>query len=591
MTRLMARPDPHSVTDDAQPTTRHLEWDAAVDFAQKRLSATATLHFKEATKAPTPLDLDARALEVSAVTDLSGAALKWEALAVDAILGTPLRVQVPAGVLGVRLTYRTAPGASALQWLDPSQTHGGKQPYLFSQCQAIHARSVLPCQDSPARRISYRASLSVPAGLVAVMAAAPVRSESKDGHTLFHFEMPQVIPPYLLAFAVGDLASKDLSARSRVWCEPGLLESAAWEFTDVERHLTAAEALFGPYDWERFDLLVMPPSFPYGGMENPRLTFLTPTLLAGDRSMVNVVAHELAHSWTGNLVTNVNAEHFWLNEGFTVFAERRILEALEGREVAEIHAALGRNDLDDSISRFEKAGQPELTRLRTKLAGIDPDEAFSVVPYEKGYLLLRALEAAAGRASFDALLKSWLAKHRFGSVSTDDFIAHFEKTAPGLLEKVNAMTWIDQPGVPADAPRAKSARLDAVKALVGTVPEAAAVASWTAIEWQLFLEWSPRTLTAAELAKLDERFHFSTAKNTEVHVGWLLLSLQCNSEAVLPQVDAFLGRVGRMKYLKPLFAALHGRPFTAARARELFEKNKARLHPIARQVIAGMLSK
>lgn len=587
----MARPDPHSVTDDAQPKTRHLEWDAVVDFAEKRLTATVTLHFQEATKAATPLDLDARALEVSSVTDLSRSALKWAQLPADPILGSPLRIEVPAGATGVRLSYRTGPDASALQWLEPSQTHGGKQPFLFSQCQAIHARSVLPCQDTPARRVSYRASLSVPVGLVAVMAAAPVRSEGKDGRTTFHFEMPQVIPPYLLAFAVGDLASKDLSPRSRVWSEPGLLESAAWEFHDVERHLTAAESLFGPYDWERFDLLVMPPSFPYGGMENPRLTFLTPTLLAGDRSMVNVVAHELAHSWTGNLVTNVNAEHFWLNEGFTVFAERRILEALEGTEVAELHAALGRTDLDESVARFDKAGTPELTKLRTTLTGIDPDEAFSVVPYEKGYLLLRALEAVAGRASFDALLKSWLGKHRFGSVNTDDFIAHCEKVSPGLLAKVNALKWIDEPGVPADAPRATSKRLDGVKALLGQVPEEKDVAGWSAIEWQLFLEGSPRTLSAADLASLDARFHFSTAKNTEVHVAWLMLSLQCGSDVVVPQVEAFLGRVGRMKYLKPLYAALHGRPSTAPIAKSVFAKNSARLHPIARQVISKLISK
>jgi leukotriene-A4 hydrolase len=587
----MARLDPHSVTDAAQPSTRHLEWEASVDFGTKRLTATATLHFKEPAASDTPLDLDARALEVSGATDLSGASLKWEALPPDAILGTPLRVHVPAGATGVKLAYRTAADASALQWLEPSQTHGGRQPYLFSQCQAIHARSLVPCQDSPARRISYRASLSVPRGLVAVMAAAPVKSEPQGDRTVFHFEMPQVIPPYLLAFAVGDLASKELSPRSRVWCEPGLLEAAAWEFEAVERHLEAAEALFGPYDWERFDLLVMPPSFPYGGMENPRLTFLTPTLLAGDRSMVNVVAHELAHSWTGNLVTNVNAEHFWLNEGFTVYAERRILEALEGTEVAELHAALGRNDLDDALKRFEGDGRPELTKLRTKLEGIDPDEAFSVVPYEKGYLLLRALEGAAGRAAFDALLKAWLTRHRFGAASTDDFIAHFEGAAPGLLAKVNARRWLDEPGVPADAPRAGSKRLDAVRAQVGRVPELDTVKGWTATEWQLYLEWSPRTLGAADLSTLDQRFGFSTAKNTEVHVAWLLLSLQCGSTVVLPQVEAFLGRVGRMKYLKPLFAALHARAETRAVAARVFAQNQGRLHPIARQVIGGLLAR
>ncbi len=587
----MARPDPHSVTDDAQPRTRHLEWHARVDFESKRLTATATLHFHAAPPVPTPLDLDTRALEVTRVTDLTGATLAWEFRPTDAILGTALRIQLPAGATAVKIDYRTAPDASALQWLDPAQTHGGQKPYLFSQCQAIHARSIVPCQDTPARRVSYRASLDVPQGLVAVMAAAPLASQPAGARTTFHFEMPQVIPPYLLAFAVGDLASKDLSPRSRVWSEPGILEAAAWEFADVERHLAAAEKLFGKYDWERFDLLMMPPSFPYGGMENPRLTFLTPTLLAGDRSMVNVVAHELAHSWTGNLVTNINAEHFWLNEGFTVFAERRILEALEGPEVAELHAALGRNDLDEAIARFVKAGTPELTRLRTKLAGIDPDDAFSVVPYEKGYLLLRALEAAAGREAFDRLLQSWLTAHRFGAVDTDDFIAHWEQRAPGLLAKVNALAWIDQPGLPADAPRAQSAKLDALKRITGRIPEVAEVSAWSATEWQLFLEWSPKTLTADQLATLDARFSLSKAKNTELHVAWLLLSMQCGSTVVLPQVEAFVGRVGRMKYLKPLFAALHAREATKPLAKAWFEKNRARLHPIAQQVIAGLLAK
>lgn len=584
----MARIDPHSVTDDAQPRTKHLEWSAHVDFETKRLTATAALHFHEAAKADGPFDVDARTLHVSKVTSLDGELLVWEALPPDAILGTPLRVHVKSGTKGVRFEYRTAPDASALQWLEPSMTHGGKKPYLFSQCQAIHARSVVPCQDTPGVRISYRATLEVPQGLVAVMAAAPLESK-KPG--VFEFEMPQVIPPYLLAFAVGDLASKDLSPRSRVWSEPGLLDAAAWEFADVEKHIEAAEKLFGPYDWERFDLLVMPPSFPYGGMENPRLTFLTPTLLAGDRSMVNVVAHELAHSWTGNLVTNTNAEHFWLNEGFTVFAERRILEALEGREVSELHAALGRHDLEETISRFAKAGTPDLTRLRTKLAGIDPDEAFSVVPYEKGYLFLRTLEGAAGREAFDVLLKSWLTAHRFGAATTDDFIAHCEKHAPGLLKKVKAEDWIDQPGIPMDAPKAQSSRLDALRKFEGAIPEAKDVVGWTPSEWQLWLDRAPRSLTAAQLNELDMRFSLSAVKNTEILVAWLVLSLQCGSTTVLPQVEAFVSKYGRMKYLKPLFSALHARPETKPVAKSLFAKCAPRFHPIARQVISGMLAK
>lgn len=581
---MATRPDPHSVTDDSQPKTRHLEWQARVDFGSRTLTATATLHF-HAPAPGGPLDLDSRGLEIQSVRSLEGADLAWAALPVDAILGTPLRITLPAGATGVRIAYRTSPDASALQWLEPAQTQGGTHPFLFSQCQAIHARSLVPCQDTPARRISYSATLEVPEGLVAVMAAAP---GAKSSAGAFHFEMPQVIPPYLLAFAVGDLVSKDLSPRSRVWAEPGQVEAAAWEFADVERHLDAAESLFGAYDWERFDLLVMPPSFPYGGMENPRLTFLTPTLLAGDKSLVNVVAHELAHSWTGNLVTNVNAEHFWLNEGFTVFAERRILEALEGRDVAELNAALGRNDLEAAVKRFEAGGTPELTQLRTKLEGIDPDEAFSVVPYEKGYLFLRTLEDVIGRVRFDVLLKSWLQAHRFGSASTDDFLAHVEKTEPGLLAKVDAPAWIDQPGIPADAPRAKSLLLEQVRAELGHVPEHGVTRGWSSTQWQLFLEDSPRTFTREQLKELDARFGFSKSKNSEVLVGWLLLALQSGSLEVVPEVEAFLSRVGRMKYLKPLFAALLKQ--APERARATFEAIKPRLHPIAKQVIGNALA-
>ncbi len=575
----MARLDPHSVADASQPIVTRFNWDARVDFESKRLHCAVTLELSDSVSKKTLLDLDTRGLEVESVTS-GDDPLEFEWLKADPVLGTGLRVHLINRVGRVVIKYRTSNEASALQWLDPAQTHGGKQPYLFSQCQAIHARSLVPCQDTPARRVSYSATLHVPKGLVAVMAAAP--RSSGDG--VFTFEMPQPIPPYLLAFAVGDLASKALSPRSSVWAEPGVLTSAAWEFADVEKHLHAAEALFGPYDWERFDLLVMPPSFPYGGMENPRLTFLTPTLLAGDKSLVNVVAHELAHSWTGNLVTNTNAEHFWLNEGFTVFAERRILEALEGTEIAALHAALGRNDLNDAIARFTKAGTPELTKLRTHLDGIDPDEAFSVVPYEKGYLFLRTLEDALGREKFDVLLKAWLAAHRFKSANTDDFLAHVEKHAPGLLAKVNADQWIDQPGVPANAPESKSARLDALKAVVGTIPEN--TAKWTAAEWQLFLDWTPRDSKHDYLRSLDAKFSLSNSKNSEILCGWLTLALQSGLTEVLPAAEAFLARVGRMKYLKPLYGAL-----PRAEAKRIFGAQRPRYHPIAQQVIASLLSK
>jgi aminopeptidase N len=347
-----------------------------------------------------------------------------------------------------------------------------------------------------------------------------------------------------------------------------------------------AEALFGPYDWDRFDLLTMPPSFPYGGMENPRLTFLTPTLLAGDRSLVNVLAHELAHSWTGNLVTNANAEHFWLNEGFTVFAERRILAALEGDEVCALHAALGRKALDEALDRF--AATPAYTRLQTDLEGIDPDEVYSQVPYEKGYLFLRTLEDAVGSDVFSTFLRRYIATFRFRSITTADFVAFASRELPGALERIGADEWLSGSGLPANAPRARSARLDAIEALHGVPPADALADAWTPTEWTLYLESVPRPATPALCAWLDARL--ADSSNYEVLVAWLVLAVASGHLAVLPRVEGVLGSVGRMKYLRPLYRALAARADTRDAARRIFEGAKAGYHPIARQGIAGLLA-
>lgn len=582
------RVDPHSYASALQPRTTSFAWKATLDFDAKVLRGEVTLQLAAPVAEAGPLDLDTRDLAIDAVSGSDGA-LPFTLHPAEPVLGSRLEVQLPKGETEVRIRYRTSPGASALQWLDPAMTLGGQHPYLFSQCQAIHARSVLPCQDTPAFRVTYQAELVVPRQLRAVMAAAHLGREERPDVAFERFAMPQPIPPYLLAFAVGDLASRDLSPRSRVWAEPAQVEAAAWEFSDVEKMMKAAEALFGPYDWERFDLLVMPPSFPYGGMENPRLTFLTPALLAGDKSLVNVVGHELAHSWTGNLVTNANAEHFWLNEGFTVYAERHILEALEGPEVAGLHEAIGFKDLEAALKRFEK--QPELTRLRTHLAGVDPDEAFSVVPYEKGYLFLKTLEAAAGREAFAQMLKKWLADRRFGVATTDDFLAHFDAELPGVLAKVDAPAWVDGPGLPKNHPVPKSSRLDAVMALGGRLPEASQVAAWTPTEWQLFLDAFTRPAPLETLRALDERFALSKSKNPEVLVSFLTLACESGQGALwLAEVEGVVTRLGRMKYLRPLYKALAAHAPTKAAAKALFEKLKGRYHLIAQHVLTGVLA-
>lgn len=581
----MARLDPHSYCDDTQAQTESFALSARVDFATQTIAAEVTLVFR--TPANGRLDLDTRELAIERVEDASGAVVEHVLHPPEPILGQRLELVLARPTASVRIVYRTSPHASALQWLAPAQTGGGVHPFLFSQCQAIHARSLVPLQDTPRLRVRYTAELVFPRELQLVMAAAD-RGRREDGELAIHqFEMPQPIPPYLFAFAIGELASRELSSRCRVWAEPGLVDAAAYEFAGVESMIGAAEGLFGPYEWERFDILTMPPSFPYGGMENPRLTFLTPTVIVGDRSLVSVVAHELAHSWTGNLVTNANAEHFWINEGFTVYAERRILEALSGSDVAALDAALGRRELDESLRRF--ADRPALTKLRTHLAGIDPDDAYSLVPYEKGYLFLCALEAVVGRDRFSRFLRDYIETFRFGAITTEELEAYLDVALPGALAAANARAWIDGEGIPPSARPIRSVRLDAIEALAAAVPTPAQSAGWSPIEWALYIESLPRPAPEATCRTLDDQYQLTASTNHDVLVPWLRLALESGYMAVIPRVEQVLASVGRMKYLRPLYTALAKNAQTRAVAAASFARNRASYHPIAQQMVETIL--
>jgi hypothetical protein len=404
--------------------------------------------------------------------------------------------------------------------------------------------------------------------------------------------MPQPIPPYLLALAVGELESRDLSPRSRVWAEPGTVEQAAWEFAGIEDMITRAEGLFGPYDWDRYDMLVLPPSFPYGGMENPRMTFLTPTILAGDRSLVDVVAHELAHSWTGNLVTNSNMEHFWLNEGFTVWAERRILEALHGPEAAALGWAIGQQGLDKDLERL--GSDSPLTRLRTELDGIDPDDAFSLVPYEKGSRFLALLERIAGRPRFDAAIRRYMERFRFGTLTTEELMAFLEEQLPGVAAEAGAEEWLYRPGLPGNAPVFRSRRLEELTDLAagwgeGRRPTEEQVESWSAGEMLNYLQRLPRSLPHDECAWLDRHLALGGRGNHEILVEWLTLAAISDYEPAFARIEEVLARVGRMKYLRPLYTALGRHPRTRSLARRIFARARDGYHPVARRVAESVL--
>ena len=587
-----ARPDPHSHFDPAQARTRRLALRWEVDFERRVLRGTARLEFAAA--AGGALDLDTRDLTIASVHADGGGPVPFRLGDAHAVLGRPLRLDLPSGTRGVTIAYETSPEASALQWLEPRQTAGRRQPFLFSQCQAIHARSIVPVQDTPAARITYEAEVTVPDPLNVVMSAAPkgLRPGPRSGTRTLRFDMPQPIPPYLLALAAGEIVARDLSPRSRVYAEPETIAAAAWEFAEIEAMIAAAERLFGPYPWERYDMLVLPPSFPYGGMENPRMTFLTPTLLAGDRSLVDVVAHELAHSWTGNLVTNASAEHFWLNEGTTVYAERRIQEALHGKDAAALAWAIGRKALEADLERL--AAHPEWTRLRQHLEGIDPDEAFSTVPYEKGARLWALLEETAGRERLDAAIRAYIERFAFTSITTEDWRRFVDERLPGALQRIGVDAWLDGAGIPPNEPRVTSAALEERQALAARVasgghPDLAALRGATTAETLVFLNALPRPLDAEACAWLDRSLGLTTRGNHEILVAWLTTAIASDYQPALQRVREVLMNVGRMKYLRPLYTALARNPRTVPLARAIFAEAAPGYHPLSRRMAAAIL--
>ena len=589
----MARLDPHSYVDSDQKPPRHLRLALSVDFDHRLLRGTATFVLAEGHSGR--LDLDTKGLTVHEAQTETGASVPFELGPEEPVLGRRLRVAPATGVREVRIRYETSPEALALQWLAPAQTEGGTHPFLFSQCQPIHARTLVPVPDSARVRLTYEAAITVPEALTAVMSAGPAGTrEGPRGTRTFLFTMPQPIPAYLLALAVGRLESRDLSPRSRVWAEPETVGAAAHEFAGIEAMIVTAERLFGPYDWDRFDMLVLPPSFPYGGMENPRMTFLTPTLLAGDRSLVDVVVHELAHSWTGNLVTNATMDHFWLNEGFTVWAERRILEALHGREVAILGWAIGEAALTSSLERF--GADSPFTRLRTDLAGMDPDDAFSAIPYEKGSRFLALLEQTVGRERWDRFMREYVGRFRFTSITTEEFVSFLDGKLPGASATVDARRWLYEPGIPANAPVFRSPSLESLTALAegwpaGRRPARQEAARWGPSELLVYLQHLPRQLDARSCRWLDEHLQLTGRGNYEILAEWLAIAAGSDYEPVFPRLREMLTRVGRMKYLRPLYTALGRHPRTRALAREVFAQASPRYHALSRRVAASVIEK
>ncbi len=590
----MSRLDPHSYYDTTQPRTRHLDLNWFVNFRQHQIEGSVTLSLENPSGGP--MDLDTKGLTIQSVYGDNGQPIPHQLEGEEAILGQRLRLDLPDGTKSIMISYVTSPEAIALQWFEPEMTLGNREPFMYSQCQAIHARTIVPCQDTPRVRVSYTALVTVPEYITAVMSAGP-QGQIRDvapGVSTFKFNMPQPIPPYLLAIAAGTLEARDLSPRARVWAEPEMVERAAYEFGEVEQMIMTAERLFGRYEWDRYDMLVLPPAFPFGGMENPRMTFLTPTVIAGDRSLVDVIAHELAHSWTGNLVTNASMDHFWLNEGFTTWAERRILDALHGEKASALRWAIGQAALDESVARF--GADSPLTKLRTDLRGVDPDDAFSSIPYEKGARFVYVLEHAVGRQQFDRFMRKYIQTFRFTSITSEEFLEFLEKELPGTAAAVNADAWLHQTGMPPNAPVFKSEELDQLTAAAdafgaGNRPDPKQAKSWTPDELLVFLQHLPRELDAESLGWLDQNFSLTERGNYEILVEWLTIAAGSAYEPVFERVRDVLLEVGRMKYLRPLYTALGRHANTRALAKEIYAEGKPRYHILSRRVIESVMNK
>jgi aminopeptidase N len=576
--------DPHSFSHPNDVRVKHLSWNANVDFTTKTIQASATYdieHLSDTNR----IVFDMKGLKIQKVL-IDGKPTIFEIGEEREFLGSPLSVEIDSTTKQVTIDYSTPAGAEALLWVE------GEKPFLFTQSQAILARTWLPCQDSPGLRITYDAKVTVPKDLMALMSAENPTTLSKDG--VYSFKMEQPIPTYLMALAVGDIRFKAIGDRTGVYAVPSVIDAAAYEFEDMQKMLVAAEELYGEYVWGRYDVLVLPAAFPFGGMENPRITFATPTIIAGDKSLVSLIAHELAHSWSGNLVTNSTWNDFWLNEGFTVYFEERIMEAVYGREYSEMLAQLSRKELDATITEIGAVNQKD-TWLKLELEGRNPDDAMTDIAYNKGYFFLRLCEETIGREKWDVFLKKYFTEHAFQVMDTEQFLEYFKKNlaSENIEQKININDWVYAPGIPANIPLVKSDKMEKVKATA--VDWSSRKKKTSQISWS---EWSYQEkvyfLNEIEvenidrMKELDKAFSISNTNNNEVLFSWLMRAVKIKYTASYPRLEEFLTTVGRRKFVAPLYEELVATEQIPL-AKDIYAKARPSYHSVTTETIDKLL--
>jgi len=590
----------HSFSNVDQIHTKHLSLELDVNFNNKTLYGIAR-HEMDNHGSDTAI-FDIKALEIQKVTIGRGDERETDFIIGknDELLGQPLFVKIKKDTKFINIYYKTTEETEALDWLDPKLTAGRKFPFMYSQGEAILTRSWIPIQDVPSNRITYSADVKVPKDLLAVMSAKNPTNLNPEGK--YHFEMKQPIPSYLIAIAVGNLRYVKLGKHSGVYSEPELSEKCRYEFVDMPKMIEAAEKIYGKYQWEQYDIILLPYSFPFGGMENPRLTFANPTLLAGDRSLVSVIAHELAHSWSGNLVTNAAWEDFWLNEGFTVYFENRIMEELYGKEVADMLAIIEFQELESEMNDISHSEHPEDTRLKLKLEKRNPDDGMTSIAYVKGAFFLKTLEQKVGRELFDKFLKSYFKKFSFKTITTEDFVNYLnsELLNPNNIE-FNTKEWIYENGIPNNCVKLTSARFDIVNKLADRFAKGEDIFKtkrkkdkitrdkFNTQEWLTFIRRLPKKMDPAQLKKLDDNLNFKGWGNSEIMTEWYILGINSDYKGIRPEMKRFLYKVGRRKYIAPLYGALIKTPENLLWAKKVFLRANVSYHFVTFSTVYEML--
>lgn len=587
--------DPHSFSTPADARVNHLRWKAIVDFDSRVIQATASWEISSTPDADVII-LDTKGLIIKKITLDEDRPTEFRLAEPDSLLGRGLAIMIQPGTKRINIEYQTAPEAEALQWLSPQQTAGKLFPFLFTQSQAILARSWIPCQDTPGVRFTYEADVTVPSTLLPLMSASNPQKKNVTG--TYHFEMKQPIASYLLALSVGDLEFRAVSERSGIYAEPKVLDAAVWEFADLEKMIDGAEKLYGAYPWERYDVIVLPPSFPFGGMENPRLTFATPTILAGDRSLTSLIAHELAHSWSGNLVTNSTWNDFWLNEGFTVYFEHRIMEKLYGRDYSEMLAVLALQDLKETIASLKAENKYADTRLKLDLTGRNPDEGVTDIAYNKGYFFLRFIEESYGRDKIDVFLKDYFSKNAFRAMDTESFITYiteyYQRSFNVELPESMVGEWVFTEGLPEKYPQPVSVKFDSVNLFLaawnnGRSPDTSVAKKWTTHEWMHFLKNLPDPLSPEQMKALDDFGNFTSSGNAEITTLWLVKAIRNNYSPSDKKLEQFLVTTGRRKFLMPLYTELLKTEAGKKRAVQIYKLARPNYHYVASSSIDVLL--